>query len=74
MKVTAITEIPNEETFKRNDFIRLSNKFMSSPEVPTPAEPTQESCRKPAKLGIENLQEFTIFPKEIIDGRTVITA
>ena len=26
------------------------------------------------KLGLENLEEFTIFPKEIINGKTVITA
>ena len=26
------------------------------------------------KMGIENLQEFTIYPREIVDGKTVITA
>ena len=29
---------------------------------------------KPEKMGIENLEEFTIFPKEVVDGKTVITA
>jgi len=74
MKIAAITEDPTEECFRRNAFIRLSNKVMSNPETPDPIEQTQADCRKPAKLGIENLQEFTIFPKQVIDGRTVITA
>ena len=74
MKVSAITEEPIEESFKRNNFIRMSNKFMSVPEVSNPVEQTQQESKRPAKLGIENLQEFTIFPKQVIDGRTVITA
>ena len=74
MKVTAITEIPGEESFRRNNFIRLSNKFMSSPEGSDPVEQAQAANKKPAKLGIENLQEFTIFPRQIIDGKMVVTA
>ena len=27
-----------------------------------------------AETRIENLQEFTIYPREIVDGKTVITA
>ena len=26
------------------------------------------------KMGIENLEEFTIFPKQVVDGKTIITA
>ena len=74
MKVSAITEIPGEEGFRRNNFIRLSNKFMSNPEVPNPIEQTQATGKKPAKLGIENLQEFTIFPRQVIDGKMIVTA
>ena len=33
-----------------------------------------EAPEKPVKMGIENLQEFTIFPKEVVDGKTIITA
>ena len=74
MKVSAITEISGEESFRRNNFIRLSNRFMTSPETPNPVEQANQANKKPGKLGIENLQEFTIFPREVIDGRTVITA
>lgn len=74
MKVSAISEIPAEESFRRNTFIRLSNKYMSVPETPNPVEQAKIASEKPAKLGIENLQEFTIFPRQIIDGKTVITA
>jgi hypothetical protein len=74
MKVSAITEEPVEESFKRSNFIRMSNKYMSVPEASNPVEQTQQENKRPAKLGIENLQEFTIFPKQVIDGRTVITA
>jgi len=74
MKVSPITEISTEETHRRNDFIRFSNKFMSRAEGINAAEQANSANKKHAKLGIENLQEFTIFPREIIDGRTVITA
>jgi hypothetical protein len=49
---------------------------MSSPEVENPIEKTNtiNPTNKPVKLGIENLQEFTIFPKEVKDGQTIITA
>ena len=30
--------------------------------------------QKTQKLGLENLEEFTIFPKEVVNGKTVITA
>jgi len=74
MKVSAITEEPVEESLKRNSFIRMSNKLMSNPETPNPIEQAQQANKRPAKLGIENLQEFTIFPKQVVDGRTIITA
>ena len=44
---------------------------MSSPETEDPIEKTNQ---RPAKMGIENLEEFTIFPKEIKNGRMIITA
>jgi len=69
MKVSAISQISADE--RRNNFIFYSNSFMSAPEPVNPALKAQE---KSQKLGIENLQEFTIFPREIIDGKTVITA
>ena len=73
MNVSAITPISNECTPRRNLFIRFANSFMSSPEIENPVDKANDA-NKPAKLGIENLQEFTIFPKEVVDGKTVITA
>ena len=76
MKVSAISQISAEDCRpRRNWFIRYSNSFMSSPETENPVEKANEAnLKKPAKLGIENLQEFTIFPKEVVDGKTIITA
>ena len=74
MKVTAIQAMSTEECRpRRNLFIQFANSFMSSPEVENPVEKANQA-NKSAKLGIENLQEFTIFPKEVIDGKTIITA
>ena len=73
MKVSAITAISAEEYSRprRNSFIRFTNSFMSIPEKISPVEKAQAANKK---MGIENLEEFTIFPKEKIDGKTVITA
>ena len=78
MKISAIS-LSEDCKPRRNSFIQFANSFMSNPTVENPIEkaiksnPTEEDT-KPAKLGIENLQEFTIFPKEVIDGKTIITA
>jgi len=68
MKVSAISQIPSDEQTK-NSFIRFSNSYMS---VPEPEDPVENA--RPEKMGIENLEEFTIFPKEVKDGRMIITA
>ena len=76
MKVSAIPQISDENCKpRRNLFIQLSNSFMSNPSIEDPAEKANFlSQNKHKKMGIENLEEFTVFPKEIIDGKTVITA
>lgn len=76
MKVSAVNAISaNECRPRRNLFIQLSNTFMSSPEVESPIERANLIAKqKNQKLGIENLQEFTIFPKEVKEGQTIITA
>ena len=76
MKVSAISQATTENCSpRRNLFIRLSNSFMSSPEIENPIEKANiANQKKPVKMGIETLEEFTIFPKEMIDGKTVITA
>ena len=80
MKVSQVSQVSAQDCRpRRNLFIKYSNSFMSVPENENPfaransANPAVEA-EKPKKLGIENLQEFTIFPKEVVDGKTVITA
>ena len=73
MKVSAISQIDSEENYAKRAMFVQNNSFMSSPEVEKPVEKV-EAEKKPAKLGIENLQEFTIFPKQVVDGKTIITA
>ena len=74
MKVSAISQISADEAPRRNFFIRYSNSFMSSPQIEKPAEKALNSNPKNSKMGIETLESFTIFPKEVVNGRTVITA
>lgn len=76
MKVSAISQISeNDCTPRRNLFIRFSNSFMASPEIENPIEKSNALTKsKFDKMGIENLEEFTIFPKEVKNGQTIITA
>ena len=74
MKVSAIT-LSEDCKPRRNSFISYMNSFMSMPEnenIYTKAN--NANNKKVQKMGIETLEEFTIFPKEVIDGKTVITA
>ena len=78
MKISAISQ-DNNNNQRRNLFIQFSNSFMATPDVETPVEKINKIAKqsiesKSAKLGIENLQEFTIFPKQVVDGKTIITA
>ena len=68
MNVSAISNL------RRNSFIQYANSFMANPtgEEPKDKTPVVKPEKKTDKsMGIETL---TIFPKEIIDGKTVITA
>jgi len=77
MNISSISQNENPNSV-RNFFIRYSNSFMSAPKGESPVEkagalsPVESS--KPKKMGIEDLQEFTIFPKQVVDGKTIITA
>lgn len=75
MKVSAVTENTDEEKIEKALRFQANNKFMSATDVEKPTEPAQEpNNRVHGKLGIENLQEFTIFPRQVVDGKTIITA
>ena len=74
MKVSAIT-LSEDCKPRRNSFISYMNSFMSMPENENIyAKANNANNKKIQKMGIETLEEFTIFPKEVIDGKTVITA
>ena len=70
MKVSAIS-FSEDCKPRRNLFINYANSFMSVPQTQDPIEKTQQ---KPTKMGIEDLEEFTIFPKSVINGKMTITA
>ena len=46
------------------------NPFVKSNEI----NPSGNVSKAKQKMGIENLEEFTVFPKEVVDGRTIIQA
>ncbi len=77
MNVSSISQSENCRP-RRNLFIRYSNSFMSmantnseAVEKAQKANPTPEDSKLNKIKGIETL---TIFPKQVIDGRTIITA
>ena len=75
MKISAIQDALENSNSRKFNFIRYSNHFMSAPSIESPIEKANKiNPAKPVKMGIENLEEFTIFPKEIKDGKTIITA
>lgn len=77
MNVSSISQSENCRP-RRNLFIRYSNSFMSmtngnseAVERAQKANPTSEDSKLNKIKGIETL---TIFPKQVIEGRTIITA
>ena len=85
MKVSAIAQnLVDNCSPRKYSFVKYNNSFTSNPLREEPAlvkeilslfSPLISSLTvKNAKMGIETLEHSTIFPKEKIDGRTVITA
>lgn len=77
MNVSSISQSENCRP-RRNLFIRYSNSFMSmangnseAVERAQKANPTSDDNKLNKIKGIETL---TIFPKQVIEGRTIITA
>lgn len=60
---------------RRNLFIQYANSFMSAPTeeqgkiLETPEEKEENKIK-----GIETLTSFSIYPKQVVNGRTIITA
>ncbi len=76
MNVSSITAGENS-SLRRNLFIKYSNSFMSAAggaeeavEKAQKANPLPNSNKIDKVKGIETL---TIFPKQVIDGKTIIT-
>ena len=72
MQVSAISQ--NQS--RRNLFIEYANSFMSfkanqEPENPVTKPEVEPVTKLGRNMGIETL---TIFPKQVIDGKTIITA
>ena len=77
MKVSTISQDSAENCKpRRNSFIEYSNSFMSFPTKQDSQKNVFEALNmiRPKKMGIENLEEFTIYPKEVKDGKMIITA
>lgn len=70
MEIKTIQEY-NTGRFNKNAFIRYSNNIMN---VNSENAINIRNQKKNIRMGIENLQEFSLFPKEMINGRTIITA
>ena len=73
MQVSAISQ-SEECKPRRNSFISFTNSFMSMPESNNVFAKANTTNQKSQRLSIENLEAFTIFPKEVVNGKTVITA
>lgn len=73
MELNAIQELGINRTFNKNAFIRYSNNLMTVRPENT-VNFNMNTQKKNVKMGIENLQEFSLFPKEVVNGRTIITA
>ena len=70
----------NEENSRRNTFIKYANSFMSNPTQNTSEIVEKTKKTIPAEgegnksMGIETLTTFSIFPKQVVNGKTIITA
>ena len=75
MQVSAIS--PEEDSLRRNFFIKYANSFMSNPteDVEEVAEKATKTAPEDKKVDkVKGIETLTIFPKQVIEGRTVITA
>ncbi|MBR6127466.1 hypothetical protein IKQ21_07260 [bacterium] len=72
MKVSSI----NETNARRNAFIAYANSFMSTPSMDSDeiVEKASDIDKENKSKGLETLETFTIFPKQVVNGKTIITA
>ena len=75
MNVSSITS--NNCSPRRNLFIRYANSFMSAPNTDATEAAEKANGANPDDKKVDKvkgLETLTIFPKQVIEGRTVITA
>ncbi len=72
MHVSSISA--TESNLRRNLFIKYANSFMGNPQVDNPVEEAEKANPETKVNKIKGIETLTIFPKEIIDGKMVITA
>ena len=68
----------NDSESRKNMFIKYANSFMSNP-APTPEEIAEKAQTTVPQsnnksMGIETLTTFSIYPKQVVNGKTIITA
>ena len=70
MHVSSVTDS------RRNMFIRYANHFMgiNNGDETTVKAPVTEPDSEKKPMGIETLTTFSIFPKQVVNGKTIITA
>ena len=77
MKVSAITLNNNEYKPRRNFFIKYSNSFMSN--IDNGKEAIDKTGKMPPLIDTDadkskGIETLSIFPKKVVNGRTIITA
>ncbi len=74
MNVSSITSGENN-SLRRNLFIKYSNSFMSMANGGSEAvEKAQKANPVANKIDkVKGIETLTIFPKQVIDGKTIIT-
>ena len=73
MKVSSINE--SNSFARRNMFIEYANRYMNGNCEETAENPIKTENKKLEKSkGIETLTTFSIFPKQVVNGKTIITA
>lgn len=76
MKVSSISE----SSSRKDLFIKYANSFMSAPNdeqnniVENEQKQANEDLNINKSKGIETLTTFSIFPKQVVNGQTIITA
>ena len=73
MKVSSVSLFDNDCKPRKNSFIGSSNGFMSVPESEEQTVETAQDADVRVNK-IKGIETITIFPKQVINGKTIITA